>query len=303
MVYLLGFLIKTLTVSCLSLRKNYTFYCSEGDFMTRSLTGLCVRLQLKTLAGEGECFHSSSMIPLISEGPSRLSGNNLPELVPDKITKVFSDQWNEDCYQLLVGDIPLYRCCSNKMVQLNGILRLTGLSKIKCGSTVVQIKEGTVFMEGMIPFRGTWVPLSKAIFFATKYNLLEKIGFFLKDCIDPAYLPPPKSTPSKLKIHSAFWKQEEVDCYAVKLGGKVIFRRKDNDFVNATQIWAASGLSTQTVANRLQREKSRADFHVVRKGSPRFRGTYVPLMKAVQISQKAGVYSELKDFLVEDIHL
>lgn len=106
------------------------------------------------------------------------------------------------------------------------------------------------------------------------------------------------SLPKKPRIATTFWENENTICYQVEYKNIVISRRQDSNYINATKLLNATGISRGKRDGILKAEKTK---EVVKVGSMKLKGVWLPFERAAEFARNEGFDEVLYPLFVRDI--
>lgn len=108
----------------------------------------------------------------------------------------------------------------------------------------------------------------------------------------------PSLIPKKPRIATTFWENENTICYQVEYNKIVVSRRQDSNYVNATKLLNATGISRGKRDGILKAEKTK---EVVKVGSMKLKGVWLPFERAAEFARNEGFDELLYPLFVKDI--
>lgn len=115
------------------------------------------------------------------------------------------------------------------------------------------------------------------------------------DAADPTKIRRPLKKP---RVATTFWDKENTTCYHVKAYGIVVLRRENDNYVNGTKLLNVTGMSRGKRDGMLKAERHR---QVVRNGSMKLKGVWIPFDRAREIARNEGVEELLHPLFVTDL--
>lgn len=111
--------------------------------------------------------------------------------------------------------------------------------------------------------------------------------------------PPLTRVPTMVPgIHMAQY--SNVDVLELDIGGTTVMRRASNGYVNATQILKLAALDRSRRQKALERDIG-PHFEIIKGGTGKYQGTWVPLVDAVALAQTYGVAEVLRPLFEFDL--
>ncbi|CAH2354309.1 hypothetical protein CLIB1423_15S03246 [[Candida] railenensis] len=108
----------------------------------------------------------------------------------------------------------------------------------------------------------------------------------------------PSLIPKKPRIATTFWENENTICYQVEYNKIVVSRRQDSNYINATKLLNATGISRGKRDGILKAEKTK---EVVKVGSMKLKGVWLPFERAAEFARNEGFDELLYPLFVKDI--
>lgn len=102
----------------------------------------------------------------------------------------------------------------------------------------------------------------------------------------------------KPRVATTFWDKENTTCYHVKAYGIVVLRRESDNYINGTKLLNVTGMSRGKRDGMLKAERHR---QVVRNGSMKLKGVWIPFDRAREIARNEGVEELLHPLFVADL--
>ncbi|CDH58680.1 related to transcription factor mbp1 [Lichtheimia corymbifera JMRC:FSU:9682] len=85
--------------------------------------------------------------------------------------------------------------------------------------------------------------------------------------------------------------------FELAVGDVAVMRRKNDSYMNATQILKAAGMEKTKRAKILDREVLIGDHQKVQGGFGKYQGTWIPLDKARQLAERHGIFHQIQPLL------
>ncbi|GMM33046.1 hypothetical protein DASC09_003710 [Saccharomycopsis crataegensis] len=114
----------------------------------------------------------------------------------------------------------------------------------------------------------------------------------------PWMRPVVTQAPTKPRITTTFWEDENTVCYQVEARGVAVSRREDSNFINGTKLLNVTGMTRGRRDGILKTEKTR---YVVKIGAMNLKGVWIPFERAFELARNEGIADSLFPLFVRDI--